>query len=51
MAAYLIVHFNIEDSKLHDEYSSEAILTMRVGEDCQLLAYLLCAPRSLSDQS
>ena len=38
MTAYLIVNFDIEDSTLYEEYASEAVSVMRIGEDCQLLA-------------
>ena len=37
MSAYLIVNFNIEDSELYAEYSSDASQAMGIGEGGEVL--------------
>ena len=39
MPAYLIVNYNVENPERYGEYSSAAGPVMKIGEECQLLAF------------
>ncbi len=39
MPAYLIVNYNVEDPALYGEYSAAAGPVMKIGEQCQIVAF------------
>ena len=39
MPAYLIVNYNVENPELYGEYSAAAGPVMKIGEECQLMAF------------
>ena len=39
MPAYLIVNYNVENPELYAEYSAGAGPVMKIGEECELLAF------------
>ena len=39
MPAYLIVNYDVQDPKLYGEYAAAAGPAMKIGKDCQLLAF------------
>ena len=38
-AAYLIVNYNVENAEKYGEYSAAAGPVMKIGQECQLLAF------------
>ncbi|HKA14998.1 MAG TPA: DUF1330 domain-containing protein [Myxococcota bacterium] len=39
MAAYLIVNYQVEDPKLYGEYAKAAGPAMKIGAECELIAF------------
>jgi uncharacterized protein (DUF1330 family) len=51
MPAYLIVNYEVEDPKLYGEYAKGAGPAMKIGSECQLLAFDPATERIEGDSS
>ena len=51
MPAYLIVNYEVEDPKLYGEYAKAAGPAMKIGSECQLVAFDPATDRLEGDAS